>query len=182
MSTPNRQQVVDAWETMDWLKSLIKPESGTIQGDKNRLLHAIQDLADALPERPKQNMKELGWDNEYILAESDTFDGDVEKVVMLYVGNFYGTEIGTNAGIFDPKNLTPTGRRCKLVLDHDHPEYLETEQDYENAPEGTVAMDAASLATWMKNDEGWDTNFQANETNIDMSGERRRVLRWGWEW
>lgn len=118
MAGYTRRQLIDAWETMDWLKSLVKPESGTIQGDKNRLLHAIQDLAEALPERPKQTMKELGWDYKYVFAEADTFDGDGGKVVMLYEKrNFYGTEIGTNAGIFDPEDLTPTGRRYKLVLD-----------------------------------------------------------------
>lgn len=64
MSNPDRQQIIDAWETMDWLKSLINPDTDTIQGDKDRLLHAIQDLAEALPERPKQTMDELEWDDD----------------------------------------------------------------------------------------------------------------------
>lgn len=121
MSTPDRQQILDAWETMDWLKSLIKPESGTIQGDKDRLLHAIQDLADALPPKPRPTMAEVEWDNDkHRFAEAE--NPDHGEVIMLNVSQISGkVRIFFNQygefylGYASPENLTPTGRRYTLT-------------------------------------------------------------------
>lgn len=180
MTTPDRQQILDAWETIDWLKSLINPDSDTIQGDTNRMVHAIQDLAEALPERPVQTMAELGWDGQYFLAEAEILGGYGDEVVMLYGRNPGDTvtAIVTNVGVFDPCQLAPTGRRCKLVLDDGHPEYLETEQDYEDAPEGTVSELRPGGLPLIKHGSIWKSCTWAG-SGEKMSGERRRVLRWG---
>ena len=51
-----------------------------------------------------------------------------------------------------------------------HPEFLETEADYENAPEGTiVVMDGIKAPV-----------LRASDWPMTMSHVRRRVLRWGW--
>lgn len=50
-----------------------------------------------------------------------------------------------------------------------HPEFLETEADYENAPEGTVVAVNGSKIPTVK-DDGWP---------VHMAVMPRRVLRWG---
>ena len=60
-----------------------------------------------------------------------------------------------------------------------HPEFLETEADYQNAPEGTiVACDDSQ--PWHKFDSAW-LSIAAYEGNSakGMTGVIRRVLRWG---
>lgn len=51
-----------------------------------------------------------------------------------------------------------------------HPEFLETEADYENAPEGTVVAVSGSKIPTVK-DDGWP---------VHMAVMPRYVLRWGW--
>ena len=59
-----------------------------------------------------------------------------------------------------------------------HPEFLETEADYENAPEGTIAACDGSLP-WHKFRSAWSSSAVRGEEDATMSGSRRRVLRWG---
>ena len=61
-----------------------------------------------------------------------------------------------------------------------HPEFLETEADYENAPEGTiVACDDSS--PWHKFDSVWlSTAVYEGNNAKNMTGVIREVLRWGW--
>lgn len=61
-----------------------------------------------------------------------------------------------------------------------HPEFLETEADYEDAPEGTVVAWDYSLP-WQKFKSVWVSAPAAGgEDAKGMSSCRRRVLRWGW--
>ena len=61
-----------------------------------------------------------------------------------------------------------------------HPEFLETEADYENAPEGTIVACEDSLP-WHKSGSAWlsTTTFGGNRAK-SMADIIRRVLRWGW--
>ena len=61
------------------------------------------------------------------------------------------------------------------------PEFLETEADYENAPEGTiVACDEST--PWHKFDSEWlSTAAYEGNSAKGMTGVIRRVLRWGEE-
>lgn len=173
MTTPDRQQLIDAWDALDRM-SAGDYSLGAYYSD-------LETIKAILPARPVQTMDEIGWDDQYFLAEADISSGYDEQVVMLDGRNTHGsgTEIVTNAGICDPEELTPTGRKYKLVLDAGHSEYLETLQDYKAAPENTVVIDVASLAPWMKDGGGWDSIIDEGRTSNDMSGTRRRVLRWG---
>ena len=61
-----------------------------------------------------------------------------------------------------------------------HPEFLETEADYENAPSGTVAAKDGWLA-WVKQKNGdWSCDGGSEEGSILVQTGKRRVLRWGW--
>ena len=60
-----------------------------------------------------------------------------------------------------------------------HPEFLETEADYQNAPEGTIVA-CEDSPPWHKSDSAWlsTTTFGGNRAK-SMAGVIRRVLRWG---
>ena len=60
-----------------------------------------------------------------------------------------------------------------------HPEFLETEADYQNAPEGTIVAWEDSLP-WHKFDSAWLSTVVYEGNNAkNMTGIIRRVLRWG---
>ena len=60
-----------------------------------------------------------------------------------------------------------------------HPEFLETEADYENAPEGTIVA-CEDSPPWHKFDSTWlSTITHGRNSAKDMTGITRRVLRWG---
>ena len=65
-----------------------------------------------------------------------------------------------------------------------HPEFLETAQDYEDAPMGTVVA-YQGQCPWARLDDGmWTTAVMADMdepvTSLRMGEVSRRVLRWGW--
>ena len=61
-----------------------------------------------------------------------------------------------------------------------HPEFLETEANYQNAPAGTVAAKDGWLA-WVKQKNGdWSCDGGSEEGSILAQTGKRRVLRWGW--
>ena len=60
-----------------------------------------------------------------------------------------------------------------------HPEFLETEADYQNAPEGTIAA-CEDSPPWHKFDSAWLSTAAYEGNNAKgMTGVIRRVLRWG---
>ena len=60
-----------------------------------------------------------------------------------------------------------------------HPEFLETEADYQNAPEGTIAA-CEDSPPWHKFDSVWLSTITCGGNNAkDMTGVIREVLRWG---
>ena len=60
------------------------------------------------------------------------------------------------------------------------PEFLETEADYQNAPEGTIAA-CEDSPPWHKFDSAWlSTAVYEGNSAKNMTGIIRRVLRWGW--
>ena len=60
-----------------------------------------------------------------------------------------------------------------------HPEFLETEADYQNAPEGTIVA-CEDSPPWHKFDSAWlSTAAYEGNSAKGMTGVIRRVLRWG---
>ena len=60
-----------------------------------------------------------------------------------------------------------------------HPEFLETEADYKNAPEGTIVA-CEDSPPWYKSGPEWlSVDFCGAKDDKGMSRARRRVLRWG---
>ena len=61
-----------------------------------------------------------------------------------------------------------------------HPEFLETEADYQSAPEGTIVA-CEDSPPWHKFDSAWlSTAAYESNSSKSMSGIIREVLRWGW--
>lgn len=61
-----------------------------------------------------------------------------------------------------------------------HPEFLETEEDYENAPEGTIVACEDSPPCHKFGSEWSSVLFCGMKDDRGMSRACRRVLRWGW--
>ena len=60
-----------------------------------------------------------------------------------------------------------------------HPEFLETEADYESAPEGTIVA-CEDSSPWHKFDSAWLSTITHGRNDAkDMTGVIREVLRWG---
>ena len=60
-----------------------------------------------------------------------------------------------------------------------HPEFLETEADYDDAPEGTIVA-CEDSPPWHKFDSTWLSTAAYEGNNAKgMTGVIRRVLRWG---
>ena len=99
-------------------------------------------------------------------------------------------------GIYDllvPKPKFETGadweyaHECELTfIDAEpakpaHPEFLETEADYQNAPEGTIVALDGSGTIWLKKFGGWrNTAGDHGVESACIALDSRRVLRWGW--
>ena len=61
-----------------------------------------------------------------------------------------------------------------------HPEFLETEADYQNAPEGTIVA-CEDSPPWYKFDSAWLSTITHGRNDAkDMTGVIREVLRWSW--
>ena len=61
-----------------------------------------------------------------------------------------------------------------------HPEFLETEADYRDAPEGTIVA-CEDSPPWHKFDSAWLSTAAYEDNSAEsMSGIIREVLRWSW--
>ena len=61
-----------------------------------------------------------------------------------------------------------------------HPEFLETEADYRDAPEGTIVA-CEDSPPWHKFDSTWLSTITHGRNDAkDMTGVIREVLRWSW--
>src|SRR5699024_3184748 len=62
-----------------------------------------------------------------------------------------------------------------------HPEFLETEADYQRAPEGTIVALDDTDTVWLKKFGAWRST--AGDHGVEsacIALDSRRVLRWGW--
>jgi hypothetical protein len=154
--------------------------------DPNNLADAAKTARERVLSTTKPpTMADVDWDHEkHYLAEAIAFGG--RKVVMVRPG-LNGACIVTDKGTWLRGLLTPNGKRYKLaeVTDESdeptHPATLTTEQDYANAPMGTVVAEPGRFA-WTKSygeSYCWSQGG-AWLTNREMAGTERQMLREGW--
>ena len=87
---------------------------------------------------------------------------------------FYSDVLERGSYVFLPENsLTFIDSKPK------HPEFLETEADYENAPEGTIAACDDTPPCHKFGSEWSSVDFWGMKDDRGMSRAIRRVLRWG---
>ena len=116
MTTPARQEIIDAHKTLEYLiKNLYD-----IPLEEAKHTTSYERLAKFLPPKPQPTMAEIEWDDEkHYLAEAEHCS--LGKVVMLskicggeeiyYIRQGFKGELLTFAS---PGKLTPTGRRYVL--------------------------------------------------------------------
>ena len=86
-----------------------------------------------------------------------------------------GMSSGTDISEVEPDSLT------FIDAEPAHPEFLETEADYQKAPEGTIVALDDTETVWLKRFGVWkSTDGDHGVTCVGLSASRLRVLRWGW--
>lgn len=120
MTSPTRQEVIDAHEALDCLTYLAESFALSVSGDRDDIKKLQQITLAALPTKPQPTMAEVEWDDElHYLAEAEhPFYG---KVLMLSIDRgelikFFVPRL--RPCIYDeayPNTLTPTGRRYTLT-------------------------------------------------------------------
>lgn len=114
MTNPTRQEIIDAYETLDMLLGFSEDRNPDLVPERRRIIEK------ALPPKPQPTMAEIDWDDEkHYLAEAET--PELGKVVMLHpapdmqilcLRKLYGPY---RAYRFPSARLTPTGKRYMLT-------------------------------------------------------------------
>ena len=131
-------------------------------------------------------MADVQWDAREHLGTIGVGEDGVEWVMLGRRPD--GSIVGITADFqklreLRPKWLTPNGKRCELrEVGGDQPEHtkwLRNEEDFKNAPSGTIVTRVSQLPMTKFCDE-WRGLF-GNETPTSMAGLGLwEVLRWGW--
>ena len=133
---------------------------------------------------PKTTIADIGFDfDKHHLAGATSSDGD--EVVMLWLDDIESGLIICETDAWEPKALTPNGKRYELrevgeVDEPGHPETLTTAEDYADAPVGTIVANNGHLPCAKRNMGDWVDTLSTKHTHNGLAGASRRVLRWGW--
>ena len=126
-------------------------------------------LRSFLPERPKQKtLTELRHEvnDAWVGADGNEWPDDAHGVLETWLLELHEQLQG----------LENAAKPAKPA----HPEFLETEADYQNAPEGTVVASSGRFP-WVKGAaSGWACSSSTNSDFAMSKIGRRNVLRWGW--
>lgn len=160
----------------DKIRDLLDYWEGFTRGEPHHVSAAgvLKQLRDLLPDSPlpdplflaKATHSEYGEG----VVTSHNPDGD-GTVRFMFTDEAIGD--GTNYHWVDTSDLT--------FHTPDHPEFLETEEDYASAPNGTIVVDDDEKRIVLIDERWFSTVSSASFDHGDMAGIRRRVLRWGWE-
>lgn len=129
-------------------------------------------------------MADVEWDDEKHHMAGATLPGGGE-VVMVWPDVHNPDLIITKEGEWARKELTPNGKRYELrevgaPEQPEHPATLETLEDYENAPVGTIVAYAGCSPYLKKGPDKWEDTHYEVRGNEGMSGVSRQMLRRGW--
>ena len=127
-------------------------------------------------------MSNVEWsDDEHHLAGATTPKG--HDAVMMWCDEEDTGHIVTDLGEWRPDQLTPNGKKYKLVEvtnNPEHPETLSTAEDYKDAPVGTIVAYNGFFPYVKKGRDVWTDTFDDKFSDDLLSGVSRQVLRWGW--
>ena len=169
----------------EWAESKLAMPTGHLDADVIAAANHI------LATTKEPTMADVEWDDEkHRLAGATTINGD--SVAMLWHDDIDTDHIITDSGEYSRNYLTPNGKRYNLVEvtvssgenvapdQPDHPEFLETVEDYKNAPQGTIVA-LADSPPWSKTPSGGWRQAGDYRTSPEMVGVKRKMLRWGWD-
>lgn len=121
MTTPTRQEIIDAHEALLELSGLAEELAVTeVEARQAWKYHAY--ILAALPPKPQPTMADVEWDNDkHYMAEAEV--GEI-KLIMLQpdlIGRIrcFDPESGKVMPAIEPEDVTPTGRRYMLTEAHD---------------------------------------------------------------
>lgn len=150
---------------------------------------AAKALLDLLPE---PTLDEIGWDwDTHHMAGATTRDGD--EVVMLWQDVDETEQIICDDSAWAPDCLTPNGKRYELrevavssnenvrPNQPEHPRVLETQQDFEDAPEGTIVTKRGCGPGVLLENGMWVTTSAEYPSEGMTITAPYTVLRWGWD-
>lgn len=129
-------------------------------------------------------MADVEWDVEkHHLAGATLPNG--EEVVMMWPDTYGTGHIIAKEGEWRRDQLTPNGKRYELreigaPADPAHPATLVTQEDYENAPEGTIVARGDYAPYVKRGPNAWTTEYSSLAYDEDMANTARQVLRKGW--
>ena len=155
--------VDDAWLEAD------DPESKEWLHELHAQLQGLKDTPATIPALPA-GMR-LATHPEYgLCVVSPTTDEDGERRIFYLSA---GTDAGADCRWVPVVHLTFIGSEPA------HPEFLETEADYAEAPEGTIVVSDGGVPCHKFHDKWSSAAFCAMKDDRGMSRACRRVLRWG---
>ena len=169
-----RDRVHDAWVdagASTWTRDGIDLDDFLLdlRDDLTRLLHEPAPTAPVLPAGMR-----LAEHEEYGRVVVSPKPNDIGQYKIFHLDDSYVS--GGCASYVEADTLTSIDAEPDKPT---HPEFLQTVDDYENAPEGTVVE--AATHGWARTKYGsWRSPDGKAFGNIGMSGAPRRVLRWGW--
>lgn len=125
-------------------------------------------LRSFLPNLPKQKTLE-GIATDVYIAWNETYGSDWEEDTFGDLEVWLGELYEHLRSLADAEPAKPA-----------RPEFLETEADYQNAPEGTIVALDGSGVIWLKKFGGWrNTAGDHGVESACIALDSRRVLRWG---
>ena len=126
----------------------------------------VEALRKNLPELPIQKtLEEIAWDIHFAWCETS--------------GNDWKEELFGNLETWLSEQHAQLRAHLEGVKSQAHPEFLETEADYENALEGTIVVSDGGVPCHKFQSKWSSVAFLAMKDDRGMSRARRRVLRWG---
>ena len=144
-------------------------------------------------------MAEIEWETgEHYMSGVTSAVGDRERIMLAEEKDMIVTATlgGEHLVRISPDMLTPNGKRYKIVEltvssnekiadeQPEHPKFLHTLEDYEEAPVGTIIGDYLEAAAgktevlWQKLEDGYWWRVGGNYY-ADPNGGSRPVIRWG---
>ena len=168
---PKQKTLEEIYEYVDdaWLEA-DGPESKEWLHELHEQLKGLKDTPAVVPELPA-GMRIADHEEHGRVVVAPIADSDGERMIFC----------------LDKSSLAGAGRRWaheeSLTFIEDktaHPEFLETEVDYENAPAGTIVA-CEDSPPWHKFDSTWLSTITHGRNDAkDMTGVIREVLRWSW--
>lgn len=115
MTTPTRQEIIDAYETLDILLGFSEDRNPDLVPERRRIIEK------ALPPRPQPTMADVAWNDEkHFLAEAKTKNGPLVAMIGKRQDQWISCiRVGTSPALRTRTEfegyLTPTGKRYTLT-------------------------------------------------------------------